>query len=63
MDGRGCQCARPVVWASEPGVCRLCHLLIRPEGVTASTWETALAMAEVALGRRRVGQGDDQGGP
>jgi hypothetical protein len=43
------------VWRREPGVCRYCHMLLRPEDVSASTWDTALAIAEIALGRRRAG--------
>jgi hypothetical protein len=56
----GCVCDRPLVWKREPGVCRTCHLLTAPAGVSAMTWETALAIAEIAVGRRRAGNHMDE---
>lgn len=57
-----CRCERPRVFADDDGRCHRCGHDQAPVRVTASTWRIAIAIAEVALGYRRIGDTHGQTG-
>jgi hypothetical protein len=55
VTARSCQCAGPQYAIGET-TCRRCGQPVSVK-VTPSTWRIALAIAEIALGRRLEGRG------
>lgn len=50
-----CRCWRPLIYRTEPGHCTKCGHDREPPAVGELTRQLAAAIAEVALGHRKVG--------
>lgn len=48
---RPCTCARPRIFASDPGRCHRCGRDHQPR-LTASTWQLAITIGEIKFGYR-----------